>query len=103
MNASERAAIDALLARSTRAFLISLRRDGSPTAHPMTGLSGDGRMLFNTYRKSAKARNLERDPRAAVVVVDGYADPAPQAVAVEGEAKLDAPERFAAAVQSTSV
>lgn len=56
----------------SRSFLLSLRRDGSPTAHPMTALVADGRLRFNTYRKSAKARNVERDPRMGVVLVNGY-------------------------------
>jgi hypothetical protein len=60
------------LATHTRAFLLTRRRDGAPTIHPMTGFFADGRVVFNTYRKSAKTRNVERDGRAAVVVVNGY-------------------------------
>src|SRR5262245_10573463 len=76
------------LAAHTRAFLLTHRRDGAPTIHPMTGFFADGRVVFNTYRKSAKTRNVERDARAAVVVVNGYrprGNPA-EAVEVRGSA-----------------
>jgi general stress protein 26 len=58
----------AFLARYSRAFLLTRRRDGSPTIHPMVAFFDDGRVTMTTYRKSAKARNVERDPRAAVLV-----------------------------------
>jgi hypothetical protein len=64
--------VAAFLARYTRVFLLTRRHDGAPTIHPMTGFYADGRMTMTTYRKSAKARNVERDPRAACLVVDGY-------------------------------
>ncbi len=57
----------------SRSLLLSLRGDGSPTAHPMTALVDDGRIVFNTYRKSAKTRNVQRDPRMGVVLLNGYA------------------------------
>src|SRR5262245_44993589 len=60
------------LTAHTRAFLVTHRRDGAPTIHPMTAFFADGRVVFNTYRKSAKTRNVERDARAAVGVVNGY-------------------------------
>ena len=60
------------LEEHSRSFLLTLRADGSPTAHPMTALVEEGGLVFNTYRKSAKARNVERDPRVGVVLLDGY-------------------------------
>jgi hypothetical protein len=38
----------------------------------MIGRQKDGALTFNTYRKSAKARNLLRDPRAAVILLDNW-------------------------------
>src|ERR1700740_610318 len=55
-----------------RAFLIGLRDDGSPTCHPMVAVESEGEIAFNTYRKSAKTRNFQRDPRAAVVLLDNW-------------------------------
>jgi hypothetical protein len=80
--------IQTFLAAHSRAFLLTRRRDGAPTIHPMTGLLADGRLVFNTYRKSAKARNIERDPRAAVVVVNGYGAPRVEAVGVRGRGSI---------------
>ena len=75
----------------SRSFLLTLRADGSPTAHPMTALLEEGALVFNTYRKSAKARNVERDPRLAVVLLDGYDEAAGEGssgFALEGEGEV---------------
>lgn len=82
------AELEAALKDHPRAFLFTLRADGSPTIHPMTTQGRDGRVAFSTYRKSAKARNVERDPRAAVLLLRGYhAWPGPGLV-VRGRAQL---------------
>ena len=80
--------VAAFLGRHTRVFLLTRRRDGSPTMHPMTGFFADGRITMSTYRKSAKARNVERDPRAACLVVNGYGTADVRAVLVRGTAAL---------------
>ena len=82
--------VAAFLARHTRAFLLTRRRDGSPTIHPMTAFFADGRMTMTTYRKSAKARNVERDERAACLVVSGYGSSDVRAVLVRGRGRLRA-------------
>lgn len=64
--------VTAHLEQHNRGFLLTLRADGSPTTHPMTALVDRGALVFNTYRKSAKARNVTRDPRLAAVLIDGY-------------------------------
>jgi hypothetical protein len=78
----------AFLARHTRAFLLTRRRDGSPTIHPMTAFFADGRVTMTTYRKSVKARNVERDPRAAALVVNGYGKDDVRGVLVSGRGAL---------------
>jgi CTP:molybdopterin cytidylyltransferase MocA len=81
----------ALLDQHARSFLLTLRKDGSPTAHPMTALLDAGRLIFTTYRKSAKAKNLERDPRLSVLLLDGYASDAngrPRGYEVQGTAEI---------------
>ena len=80
--------VAAFLGRHTRVFLLTRRRDGSPTMHPMTGFFADGRITMSTYRKSAKARNVERDPRAACLIVNGYGSADVRAVLVRGRAAL---------------
>ena len=76
------------LGRYTRVFLLTRRRDGSPTIHPMTGFWADGRVTMSTYRKSAKGRNVERDPRAACLVVNGYGKDDVRGVLVRGRGSL---------------
>jgi hypothetical protein len=74
------------LERYRRVFLLSLRKDGSPTAHPMVGTLNQGALQFNTYRKSAKARNVQKDPRVCCLVVNGYdTSEGVQAVLVRGK------------------
>lgn len=68
-----------------RAFLVTRTAQGGPTAHPMTLIPHDGVIYFNTYRKSAKVRNLERDARMACLATS----PAGGAwAAVQGRAEL---------------
>ena len=83
----------AFLARSGRAFLITLRADGSPTAHPMTALVADDRLAYNTYRKSAKARNATRDPRTCSLLLEDYEPSLDRALVYKGRAREIDPAR----------
>jgi len=59
-----------LIARPVLASLATLNPDGSPQVTPLwVDLGGDD-VLFNTARGRKKARNLERDPRVGVTVID---------------------------------
>ena len=80
--------VAAFLGRHTRVYLLTRRRDGSPMIHPMTGFFADGRVTMSTYRKSAKARNVERDARAACLVVNGYGKEDVRGVLVRGRGSL---------------
>ena len=44
-----------------RTFMITKRKDGSPTAHPMASWYG-GFLYLNMYKASIKSKNLDRDP-----------------------------------------
>ena len=72
----------------TRTFLVTVRPDGAPTCHPMVGLYHGGALYMTTYRKSAKVRNLEREPRVACVVVTGDDDARFRGVVLGGRAEL---------------
>ena len=92
---TEEALPEALLAhleRHNRSFLLTLRGDGSPTAHPMTALVDRDALAFNTYRKSAKTRNVTRDERLAAVLLDGY-EPRPRGAVsgyvIEGRGRVE--------------
>jgi PPOX class probable F420-dependent enzyme len=52
------------------AVLTTLREDGSPHSTVVWATERDGKVLINTTFGRAKARHLERDPRASVVVLD---------------------------------
>lgn len=63
-----------------RAYLLSQRRiilvtngpDGMPHPVPMNfGLDEEGRILITSFRKAQKVTNLERDPRATLLVESG--------------------------------
>ena len=65
------------LGEQRRIILVTIGEDGMPHPVPMNyGIDGDGRIVIATFRKSQKVRNLERDPRAALLVEsgEGYAD-----------------------------
>ena len=79
---------EAFLREHTRTFLVTLRPDGAPTCHPMVGFWQDGTLWLNTYRKSAKARNLAREPRVACVVVTADDDPRFRGVVLRGRAEI---------------
>ncbi|MEP6892488.1 MAG: pyridoxamine 5'-phosphate oxidase family protein [Gaiellaceae bacterium] len=59
-----------LLAMRLVAVLATLEPDGSVHAVPMWLAPGDGAILLATGARSRKVRNLERDPRATLVVHD---------------------------------
>lgn len=61
----------------SRIILVTNGPDGLPHPVPMNyGLDDEGRILITSFRKSQKVRNLERDPRAALLVESGerYSD-----------------------------
>ncbi len=59
---------DDFLSTHTRSFVMNLRKDGSPTGHPLTAMYINGVLYYNTYRKSIKMRNIVRDNRVACLV-----------------------------------
>jgi PPOX class probable F420-dependent enzyme len=60
----------ALIRRPVLASLATLNPDGSPQVTPLwIDLDGDD-VVFNTARHRQKARNLERDGRVGVTVID---------------------------------
>lgn len=66
------AEVHAYLAGRRRIILVSNGPDGLPHPMPMNyALDERGRVLITTFRKSQKVRNLERDPRAALLAESG--------------------------------
>ena len=84
-------AAEEFLRAHTRTFLVTVRADGAPACHPMVGLWHRGALYMNTYRKSAKARNIARDARVACVVVTGDDEPRFRGVVFRGRAEVMPP------------
>ena len=60
------------LAKSQTIIITSINKDGTPHPMPMWyGVEPDGSIVMTTFTKSQKIRNLERDPRVALLVEDG--------------------------------
>lgn len=79
---------EAFLRSHTRTFLVTIRPDGAPACHPMVGWFREGALYMTTYRKSAKVRNLEREPRVACVVTTDDDASVRQSVVLRGRAEV---------------
>ena len=62
----------AYLAEQRRMIVVTIGPGGMPHPMPMNyGLDAAGRVVIITFAKSQKVRNLERDPRATLLVESG--------------------------------
>jgi len=70
-----------------RAILATRRSDGSPQLSPIVvAVDDDGRILVSTRETAVKAKNLARDPRASLCVInDGFYG---QWIQVDGTAEI---------------
>ena len=66
----------------------TLNRDGSPHLTTLWFAVVDGEIVFETFAKSQKIVNLERDPRIAVLLEDGSAYDELRGVSITGRAEL---------------
>ena len=62
------------IADNPRAVLATTRSDGRPQLSPVVAaVDADGRVLISTRETAIKAKNLARDPRASLCVInDGF-------------------------------
>ena len=89
---------DEFMRANKRTFMITLRKDGSPTGHPMAGFFG-GALYLNMYRASIKSKNLDRDPRICCVLTNPSGADRFEGVLYRGKARmLTADEVFAEGV-----
>jgi PPOX class probable F420-dependent enzyme len=63
---------DAFVSRSVVAIVTTIRADGSPASSMVAFARRDDRLFFTTNVQRAKARMLERDSRATVVVLNQH-------------------------------
>lgn len=66
----------------------SLHPDGRPHLVPMWYVVDDGRVVFRSFARSQKIRNLRRDPRLTVLVERGQTYAELQGVMIQGRARL---------------
>jgi PPOX class probable F420-dependent enzyme len=107
--------VRAYLSAQRRIILVTIGPEGLPHPVPMNyGLDDEGRVLITSFRKSQKVKNLERDPRATLLVESGetYADlksvmaycdaeivTDPEAIAA-GMARINADEQLAGSLSA---
>ena len=65
-----------------------LNADGSPHLSTLWFAVVDDRIIFETYTRSQKIKNLERDPRIACLVEDGVTYETLRGVQINGTAEL---------------
>jgi len=64
--------VDAYLREQRRIILVTNGPGGMPHPVPMNfGIDDEGRILITSFAKSQKVKNLERDPRATLLVESG--------------------------------
>ena len=66
----------------------TLNRDGSPHLTTLWFAVVEGEIVFETFAKSQKLKNLERDPRIAVLLEDGSVYEELRGVSITGRAEL---------------
>ena len=90
--------VAAYLAGQRRIIIVTNGPDGMPHPMPMNyGVDGKGRIVISTFRKSQKVRNVERDPRATLLVESGESYDELKSLVLYCDAEvLDRPEEIAA-------
>ncbi|MEJ6010929.1 PPOX class F420-dependent oxidoreductase [Novosphingobium aquae] len=91
------AEVSAFLAEAHSLQVATLGKDGAPHLTTVWFAVHDGAILFETYGKSQKVVNLQRDPRIAVLAEDGRTYDQLRGVSINGTAEVieDNPERTA--------
>ena len=78
----------AMLDAARTAILVTIGPDGVPDPTAMWFVVHDGQVVMRTYAKSQKVRNLERDPRATVLVESGHEYGELRGAMIEAEAEI---------------
>ena len=77
------------LVESGRVVVVgSLGRGGWPHLMPLWYVPREGEIWIYTYAKSQKVRNLERDPRATLLIETGHEYAELRGVMIEAEAEI---------------
>jgi hypothetical protein len=79
--------VDEFVQENGRTFMMTRRKDGMPTAHPMARFYAEGRVFLNMYSKSLKHHILERDPKITCLITNRGDAPDFKAVVYRGKAR----------------
>lgn len=82
------AEISAFLASAQNLQVATLGKHGEPHLTTVWFAVHEGKFLFETYGKSQKIVNLERDPRIAVLAEDGTTYGSLRGVSINGRAEI---------------
>jgi PPOX class probable F420-dependent enzyme len=82
------AELEELFAEERIAVVSSIGPRGWPHSMPLWYVPREGEIWIWTYAKSQKVRNLERDPRATVLVEAGHSYDQLRGAMIEAEAEL---------------
>jgi len=80
--------VDDLLADNLKVQVASVGPDGAPHLSTLFYVVRNGRIVFWTYGRSQKIRNLERDPRVSALVEDGVDYFELRGVSITGRAEI---------------
>ena len=92
------AELDAFLHGQRTLICATIGRDGAPHVIPLWYVVRDGDLWSWTYAASQKVRNLERDPRATLVVEAGESYDELRGVMLKTEAEIERDPDFVAAL-----
>jgi PPOX class probable F420-dependent enzyme len=92
------AELDAFLHEQRTVICATIGRDGSPHVMPLWYVLREGELWAWTYAASQKVRNLERDPRATLVVETGEHYDELRGVMLATEAVIERDPDFVAAL-----
>ena len=79
-------AVDRLIEDNVRTFMVTHRKDGSPTCHPMARFYAERGFYYNMYSTSVKHKNLTRDPSICVLITTPSDEPEFHASILRGTA-----------------
>ena len=77
-----------LLAENLKVQVASIGPDGTPHLSTLFYVVREGRIVFWTYGRSQKIKNLERDPRVTALVEDGVDYFELRGVSITGRAEI---------------
>ena len=80
--------VEEVLAENLKVQVASIGPDGVPHLSTLFYIVRDGRIVFWTYGRSQKIKNLERDPRVSALVEDGVDYFELRGVSITGKAEL---------------